>query len=60
MGVGLVIHVFSKHWLGKSMISWNLFCPFSHCVCVSCSYCNVSVRLIIARLCESKKVVWSF
>ena len=59
-GVGFVIQVFTIHWLRESMISLNLFCVFSHCVCVSWSLCSILVRWVIARFCDSRKVVWSF
>ena len=58
-GVGFVIHVCSMHSLSESMISLNCGCVFCHCMCVSCSFCSVLVRLVIARLCDSNKVMWS-
>ena len=59
-GVGLVMHMSSMHWLRVFMISWSLFCAFTHWVCVSVSCSRVVVRLSIARFCVSKNVVWSF
>ena len=58
-GLGCVMYICSMHLLREFMIYWNLFGVFSHCVWVSCSFCNVVVRVVIARLCVSK-VIWSF
>ena len=40
-------------------MSWNWLWASSHCMRLSCSFCNVFVRFAIARICLSRNVVWS-
>ena len=34
-GVGVVMHVFSMHWLREVLMFWKFFCAASHWACVS-------------------------
>ena len=56
-GAGLVIHVCSIHLLRESVIFLNWLCVVFHCVCVSCSFCSVLMRLAMSRVCDSMKDV---